>query len=630
MGLSKDHLEGVIIMLKDEFKSVINQSHERCQLMNLSKDLVFSQKILDDVELQQKFAQKRSMIQTASPYMEHLINIVKGYNFFALLTDEEGCILAALGDDKILGEAFRLKMVPGAYMDEESIGTNAMAVVIKTNGPVQLSGEDHYIKEYYRWTCSAAPIKDSNGNLIGVLNLTGYTEQVHPHTLGMVIAAANAIEEMIRAKRRYKLRAVNNKHIETIFNSMPVAIISSDFDGKIKLYNYKASLILGDGENNIKWTNMNEFLSGWDSLKESLVTEQNAESDIYIATSGSSNNYHVTASSIYNPIDNSVDIISVFEKVKAPRKEVFFTFDQIIGQDPNFEKIVTYSKKIANSKSAVLIMGETGTGKNSFAQAIHNYSQRMDGPFVTINCGALPKQLMDIELFGYEEGAYHERKGEGNTGKFEMADGGTILLNEIDELSLDIQIKVQKVLQEGVVVRIGSQTETPVNVRVIATTHKDLKKEVELGRFRKDLFYRLSVLPLLLPPLRQRKGDIKLLVNYFMKQISNDLGKHQVEVPSCYMTMMNEYDWPGNVRELKNVIELIINTETVPVEYFTKYQQEHDLTEGNEKLDLAYIEKEHITRVIRMNNGNISRSAKDLGIRRNTLYNKIKKYELEV
>ncbi|MFA9466107.1 MAG: sigma-54-dependent Fis family transcriptional regulator [Velocimicrobium sp.] len=614
----------------DEYRFSIEDSHKRCKLLKINKDQVYSNKIISDTKLQKKFAQKRKMILTAAPYMEQLINFVKGCNFFALLTDGEGCILNAIGDEKILGEAFNLKMIPGAYMNEESIGTNAMAVVIKTGEPVQLSGEDHYIKEYHRWTCSGAPIKDYQGNLIGVLDLTGYTDQVHPHTLGMVIAASNAIEEMIKVKEFHELQNTNNKHIKTIFNSMPVAIITSDVDGKIKIYNNKAVELFGNDNSNLKANRMSEIINDWDTIKDLILSRDTFEQDISITALYNNTNCHLTANPIYNPVDDSVELVYVFEELKRVKKQAYYTFDKIIGKDETFLKIIYYAKKIADSKSTVLILGESGTGKEVFAQAIHNYSIRMDGPFIAINCGAIPKQLMELELFGYDEGAYVGAKKGGNRGKFEQADGGTILFDEIGELPLDMQIKLQRVLQEGIITRIGSQKSIPVNVRVIAATNKDLKNEVELGKFRKDLFYRLNVLPLYLPPLRERKSDIKPLFHYFMKKLCENLGKKEIEIPKEYFKLMMNYNWPGNIRELENVVELIINTETIPPEYFSQPSDEADAQEEAENLDLAYIEREHLLKVLKKNKGNITKTANDLGIRRNTLYNKMKKYEIKI
>lgn len=625
-------------MMNTDFKSVIELSHERCRNLGIKEELVFSSKIISEAELQKRFAENRNLILTASPYMEQLIKFVKGNNFFALLTDGEGCILNAIGDEKILSEAFDLKMVPGAFMNEESIGTNAMAVVIKTGEPVQLSGKDHFIKAYHRWTCSGAPIKDHHGNLIGVLDLTGYTESVHPHTLGMVIAASNAIEEMIKVKEYNKLQNINNKHINTIFNSMPVAIVTSDINGKIKIHNNKALELLGSKDNRLKANEMDEIIEEWDQVKSNVCSGENISQEINIKALRNKFPCNLTASPIYNSMDDSIEIVYVFEEIKKAKKkneyQAYYTFDKIIGKDENFLKIVQYAKKIANSKSTILILGESGTGKEVFAQSIHNFSNRMDGPFIALNCGAIPNQLMESELFGYEEGAYTGAKKGGNVGKFELADGGTIMLDEIGEMPLDMQTKLLRVLQEGIITKIGSAKPIPVDVRVIAATNKDLKKEVELGRFRKDLFYRLNVLPLYLPPLRQRKGDIPLLIDYFMKNIAEGLGKSEVGIPEAYLRKMINYSWPGNIRELENVVELIINTESIPSGYFDQdfYEDEVLLDNDNDStdLDLDNIEKIHLEKVLKKYNGNITHSAEALGIRRNTLYNKIKKYKIRV
>jgi len=623
-------------MNNTDYKSVIELSHERCRKIGIKEEQVYSSKIISGTELQNKFTENRNMILTASPYMEQLINFVKGNNFFALLTDGEGCILNAIGDEKILSEAFDLKMVPGAYMNEESIGTNSMAVVIKTGEPVQLSGKDHFIKAYHKWTCSGAPIKDYHGNLIGVLDLTGYTDLVHPHTLGMVIAASNAIEQMIKVKEFNKLQDINNRHIKTIFNSMPVSIVTSDIDGKIKIHNKKALELLGNKDKQLKAKEMKEIIEEWDRVKDDIHSGQNISREINIMALRNRFPCHLIANPIYNSQDDNIEIVYVFEEVQKAKKrneyQAYYTFDKIIGEDKSFFKIIQYAKKIANSKSTILILGESGTGKEVFAQSIHNFSKRMDGPFIALNCGAIPNQLIESELFGYEEGAYTGAKKGGNLGKFELADGGTIMLDEIGEMPLDMQTKLLRVLQEGVITKIGSQKPIPVDVRVIAATNKDLKKEVELGRFRKDLFYRLNVLPLYLPPLRQRKGDIPLLINYFMKNITESLNKREIEITEEYLRIMLNYNWPGNIRELENVVELIINTESMPIGYFSQEEYDDDAYSSiyGECLDLAYNEKEHLERVIRIFHGNITHSADALGIRRNTLYSKIKKYNIQV
>jgi PAS domain S-box-containing protein len=642
-------------MNKNIYQNLIKQSKERCADYGITEDQVFSKKMIDHSELQTKFSENRDLILTASPYMEHLMSIVRGNNFFVLLTDKEGCILNAIGDEKILTEAFELKMVAGAYMNEECIGTNAMSLVIKSGEPVQLSGKDHFIKAYHRWTCSGAPIKDANGNLIGALDLTGYSDSVHPHTLGMVIAASNAIEEMLRVKEYNRLQNMTNKHIKTIFNSMPVAILTSDLDGRIKIYNQRAMDLFGNKYKQLSATNVSEIIEEWENIKEAIHLEKHVNRIINIKALRNHFHCQMTASPIYNPQDDSIEIVFVLKEDQTKKivksEQPYYTFDKIMGADSHFVSTIEYAKKIANNRSTILILGESGCGKEVFAQAIHNFSKRVDEPFVAINCGAIPNQLIESELFGYEEGAYTGAKKGGNIGKFEQANNGTIMLDEIGEMPLDMQTRLLRVLQENVITRIGSQRSIPIDVRIIAATNKDLKKEVELGRFRKDLFYRLNVLPLYLPPLRERTRDIAILFQYFMKNLSAKYEKQEFEITEDNMRLLASYSWPGNVRELENVVELIINTEAFPYKYFSENSEQpspmaqfaaiarnlpielreerlEDLDPA--QLDLSYMEKEHIKRVLKLYKGNISQTAAVLGIQRNTLYSKISKYEIQL
>ncbi|MBC3887196.1 PAS domain-containing protein [Acetobacterium paludosum] len=636
------------------YQALIKSSLERCSKFGITEDQIYSKKIIDNAELQVVFAKNRNLILTASPYIEHLMSIVRGKNFFVLLTDKEGCILNAIGDEKILSEAFNLKMIAGAYMNEECIGTNAMSLVIKSEEPVQLSGKDHFIKAYHRWTCSGAPIKDVNGNLIGALNLTGYSDSVHPHTLGMVIAASNAIEEMLKVKEYNRLQNMTNKHIKTIFNSMPVAILTSDLEGRIKIYNQKAVDLCGNKYKQLTATNVSEIIEEWSSVKEAINLEKNVSRIINIKALRNHFPCLMTASPIYNPQDDSIEIVFVLKedqtKINKRHYQPYYTFDKIMGKDKNFVSTIEYAKKISNNRSTILILGESGCGKEVFAQAIHNYSKRMDEPFVALNCGAIPNQLIESELFGYEEGAYTGAKKGGNIGKFEQANNGTIMLDEIGEMPLDMQTRLLRVLQENIITKIGSQNPIAIDVRIIAATNKDLKKEVELGRFRKDLFYRLNVLPLYLPPLKERKSDIYLLFQYFMKSISEKYGKKEIEISEESLMILENYNWPGNVRELENIAELIVNSESFPIKYFiensnqenqalsdslAEYEPAAILREGLEnldpsRLDMSYVEKEHITKVLELFHGNISQTSNVLGIQRNTLYSKIKKYQIQV
>jgi transcriptional regulator with PAS, ATPase and Fis domain len=307
-----------------------------------------------------------------------------------------------------------------------------------------------------------------------------------------------------------------------------------------------------------------------------------------------------------------------------------YTFDKIIGESPTFLQTVAFAKKIADSKSTILLMGESGTGKEVFAQSIQNYSNRRDEPFVALNCGAIPKNLIESELFGYVGGAFTGAKSEGHPGKFEIADGGTLFLDEIGEMPYELQTRLLRVIEEGTVRRIGGNREIPVDVRIIAATNKNLKGEVEKGNFRKDLYYRLNVLPLRLPPLRERKEDIPLLIDYFMERKSRRLNKKKVNVSASTMERLQNYGWAGNIRELENFVELIINTESIPGEISPETIVKSAASETKKILSLAEVEELHIRSALEECSYNITRSAELLGISRNTLYRKLELYKIDV
>ncbi|SHH28223.1 sigma-54-dependent Fis family transcriptional regulator [Clostridium grantii] len=625
-------------------KDFILNSHKRCSECGVNGNIAYSNKILIGNELKNKLEENRQFILTAYPFMEHIYNFVKGSHFFAILTEHEGCILNVFGDEKIIEEAYNLKMIPGAYMDEKSIGTNAMSLVLTEKKPIQISGEEHYINAYHKWTCSAAPIKDSTGKIIGILNLTGYCKNVHLHTLGMVVAASYAIEAMLQSTKDNNSLTKAKKHIEQVFDSISAGIITTDLKGDILNVNKTGLDMFGYDEKTMKKFKIWQLLNGYHSIIEAIEKGKKfTDEDVNVKTKKNKLQYNL---SVY-PVRLTSDIISeytfVFVDVKRRRKlagkilsnGAIYTFDKVIGNNDKFLKTIDYSKKIADSSSTILISGESGTGKEVFAQSIHNYSNRKEMPFIAVNCGAIPRTLIESELFGYEEGAFTGAKKGGNLGKFELADGGTIFLDEIGEMPSDMQIKLLRVIEEGIITKIGGRSSLPVDIRIIAATNKNLKSEVDKGNFRKDLFYRLNVLPLLLPPLRERKDDIANLIEYFMKKTCKRLNKREVKITEEYMNALRNYQWPGNIRELENLVELIVNTECLSGIDLSKQSDladiklvSLDLNVGDEELSLKEAEKKHITKVLNKYEGNVALSAKALKIGRNTLYRKVKEYNI--
>ena len=626
-------------------KEYIKRSHLRCEGMGIGKEQVYSKRILTGEELFQRLSEKRELIENAEPFINQLYGFVKGTDFFALLTDEEGCILTIFGDESILSEAFSYKMMPGAFMDEADIGTNAMGTALVEEMPIQISGDEHYIEAYHRWTCSAAPIRDTQGKIIGTMDLTGYSEQVHPHTLGMVVAAANAIERILQVKEYNEALSMAKIYNETIIDSIASGILTADVDGTIKTVNRTISELFGYSAGEIRKMKAWQLFEGWDQVLASASAHQGyVDEEVFVNSRKNKLQFNLSTYPIIDSRKELRDIIFVFKDVKKVRKlanrimgrQAVYTFDKILGDNQHFRKVVDFAKKVADSRSSILIMGESGTGKELFAQAIHNHSDRQEEPFVALNCGAIPRTLIEAELFGYEEGAFTGAKTTGNPGKFEIADGGTLFLDEIGEMPLDMQTRLLRVIEEGTVSRIGGGKEIVVDVRIIAATNKDLEEEVKKGNFRKDLYYRLNVLPLILPPLRSRKDDIPMLVDFFMKRISKRLNKKPHSLTESQMQQLMEYQWPGNIRELENFIELIINTEAMPSilevgsrESGTKGEiqpQQFAWMPGEEDLSLSEIQKRHILHTLIKYNGNISLSAKALGIARNTLYRNIEVY----
>ena len=633
-------------------KDYIRLSHERCEKYGVEQDRIYSTKIITGDQLFKKMQEKSELIINTEPFMNQLYNFVKGSNFFAILTDEEGCILSMIGDEGILSEAFSLKMVPGAYMDEENIGTNAMGTALAEGKPVQVSGKEHYIEAYHRWTCSGAPIRNANGKIIGALDLTGYSEMVHSHTLGMVAAAVEAIEKMLQIKKYNEDLNITKKYTETIIDSITSGILTSDLNGNIKTVNKHSLEMFGYSGEEIKKMKIWDLFDGWERVKEISIKSKMSilDEDVFVNSRMNKLQFNLSTYPILDDKQNLRDIILVFKEVKKVRKlankimgrQAIYTFDKIIGNNQNFQRVVDFAKKVADSRSNILIMGESGTGKELFAQAIHNYSERRDENFVPINCGAIPKSLIESELFGYEEGAFTGAKRSGNPGKFEIADGGTIFLDEIGEMPLDMQTRLLRVIEEGTVSRIGSTKEIVVDVRIIAAANKDLNEEVERGNFRKDLFYRLNVLPLRLPPLRERKDDIPILVEYFMNRISKRLNKKTIQIHERHMKILLAHEWPGNIRELENLMELIINTESISLSLGKRQivvdlkakddfvHNNHNPMENDYKptLTLEEVERQHIINVLGRCNGNITSTARALGIGRNTLYRKIDYYKI--
>jgi len=366
------------------------------------------------------------------------------------------------------------------------------------------------------------------------------------------------------------------------------------------------------------------LLTAYGNIQDGVLAMKNGAFD-YI-TKGDEND------KIIPLVYRAVEKVQLQRKVEQLQKQLSnkFSFDSIIGNSPVIQNAIMLAKKVAETDTTVLLLGETGTGKEVFAQAIHNNSSRNGRSFIAVNCSAFTKELLESELFGHKAGAFtgaiKDKKG-----LFEEANDGTIFLDEIGEMSAELQAKLLRVLEAGEFIKVGDTKTIKVNVRIIAATNRELQKEIEAGRFRSDLFYRLSVFQIMLPPLRERIKDIPTLANYFAAVFANKTNKPVPVLQKDFLEALQHYQWPGNIRELKNIIErsIILNDEiqltvkNLPVEI--KAMPDPHFSSA---FDLQAIEKQHIQKVLTYVNGNKTEAAKLLNIGLTTLYRKIEEYHL--
>ncbi len=600
------------------------------------------------------------ILSIALPFMEKIYEAVGEIGMIVSFTDANGYVMMSLGDNRVATE---LQIYSGKNVSEENVGTNAVGITLKRGIALQVLGAEHYRQMYHNKTTSAAPIKDENGNILAVLSMSGECSKVHPHTLGMVIASSLAIEHELNLNRINDELRQANEHLDAIMQTISEGIMTITHDGIITDINYFTKKLFKKSYEELIGAHIDEIISRpvlnmlkreqvatYDKpILEMIKSERasNDEKELQFYSNGRKRTVLISFKPIYTrdkSIKEYLIIIRETKKVYSQVNKLFgskaiYTFDDILGDSREINDSIRLAKLVASTDATILLHGESGTGKEMFAQGIHNESQRKNNSFVFINCGAIPRDLVASELFGYVEGAFTSARKGGNPGKFELADGGTLFLDEIGDMPLDTQANLLRVLETKQVVRVGGNEVIPVDVRVIAATHKDLAEEVKKGNFRDDLFYRLNVMPIKTPSLRERRDDIRKLVDFFYAQFTKLDNRKPAIDESFYMTM-KQYNWPGNVRELQNVMQMVTNivgeNENLSSKHLPDYIKE--VTVESEFVDakaehsyvrpLHLLEKEAIICALKASDNNIVQTAKMLEIGRSTLYRKMEKYGL--
>jgi transcriptional regulator with PAS, ATPase and Fis domain len=439
------------------------------------------------------------------------------------------------------------------------------------------------------------------------------------------------------------------QYLNTVLDTLTLGVFTADSEGTIISLNQAATRLMNCKKEFALGKQLEEFIPNWKHIRDQVVNGKkylDEETIIYIGNRKEtfSLNAYVTKDeegNINGMVTSFREMQRVYKLVnKYTGMNARYTFEDIIGESDQIHRIIEYAKTISDSPSTVLIQADSGTGKELFAQAIHNHSNRNENGFVAINCGAIPAPLIESEIFGYDDGAFTGARKGGRMGKFELANGGTLFLDEIGEMPLDMQVKLLRTIQEGYITRVGGDKVIPVDVRIIAATNRDLLEEVGKGNFRMDLYYRLSVIPLTIPTLCDRKEDIPLLIKYFMNLKSLKLQRKIPEMSNDLYLQLLAYNWPGNIRELENFIEKFINLEgnidlagvLFPIQQGQNHANRNSVpdfvTDEEELLSLNELEHRAIVKTLAKLNHNMSQVAKSLGISRNTLYQKLKKYEI--
>ncbi|MGA2479549.1 MAG: sigma-54-dependent Fis family transcriptional regulator [Spirochaetia bacterium] len=614
----------------------ILESWQRCRAFGVDPCRNGECVSVEPAELSNRRALRADLLDAAVPYLHELYKIIEGSKSVITLSDEDGVVLEAVTDEEIM----QFKAFPrrGTVHSEKVNGTNGIGTSLANGSPIQIRAEEHWLKDNHAWACNGAPIR-RDVKLIGSLNLSCPLEVNHEHSLGLIVASVKAIERELDLKASLAQKQSLIQQQNAVLELLDTGIILIDRDGMILSTNRTAREILRT-DADVRGRPVAEIIPAHINFL-SLMSSETALSDqeTVLRLKGKDISLSFSTALVRNATGIEAMVIRVRESKTILKmvhrftgSRAIYSFDDILGSSPGLCKCVELAKTVSRSNLNVLILGESGTGKELFAHAIHANSICRNGPFVAINCGALSRDLIQSELFGYEGGAFTGAKKEGNPGKIELADGGTLFLDEIGELPLDAQVNLLRVLETGEVSRLGGKYAKAVTVRVIAATNKDIYRAISEKVFREDLFYRINTFVLTLPPLRERVADIRTLVNVFLERSSRSMGRNLKGIEADVLSIFERYRWPGNIRELANTIDRAIAVAETPLirvsdlpplyQALESDRSENELGSGrNQDMDqlLSHLEE---------TKGNLREVARRMGVARSTVYNMMRRYQI--
>ncbi len=628
-------------------EKVINRSRERSVKYGIDPHLSGapeSTRLLPG-QLAERIAGQQDFYTLAKAQLDSLYRLLQNTGFCMALADRDGYVLYVVGDPDLVEHFKQRRCIPGYRWTERDMGTCAIGLVLEEQIPIFLPGDRMFSALAQKISNAGAPVYAPDGTkMLGVISLSGYSEKMHVHTLGLVRQSAETVTAHLREGARIQELAIQNQYMSALLASNSRGMVTIDKKGNIVQMNERARTLLNlpsgaegtlfnhcVGEN----FNVSKYLKEGKPFRAREILTSKDKTTQYASFDPIRTKNKEVVGGLITVIQRQ-EMIRIAADMTGSRAH--FTFDSIIHAGETLHATLHLAKIAAKNTTTVLLCGETGTGKELFAQAIHNESDRFNQPFVALNCGAIPKELLESELFGYEEGAFTGAVKGGRPGKLELADNGTLFLDEIGDMPFDMQVKLLRVLQTGEIQRVGGLRTLCVNLRVISATNVDLKEAVAHNKFREDLYYRICTLKIKIPPLRERTEDILPLARHFLQRHERQLNRvFKIQTPEAELAL-KRYHWPGNIRQLESAVERAVHLSQ------DKILKPEDFgisdvaaTAGPDFLHspalpetLACAEKRVLEKTLHYYRGNISKSAASLGVSRPTLYRKMEKYGLEI
>lgn len=614
-------------------RATIEQSWRRCLDFGLDEARRPDFDPLSARRLAEMRERNRALTLHALPVMEGLYQQIVDTESMIVLTDAQGLILHSLGDDGFLQRAEKVALKPGVEWSEREKGTNAIGTAIATLAPTLVHGSEHFLTVNHFLTCSAAPIADPFGRLIGVLDVTGDWRGYHPHTMALVRMSASVIENHLFRGAFPEEIAVHFHARPELIGTLYEGIAVFRTDGTFVTANKSALFQFGTGLDELRGRGFTELFG----VPLPAVLNQLAvrlDRPLHVALSSG---VRVLARIEAGEALARVRAWAVPDPARQPQSrpqraapaDAFGTLEALDTGDPQMAAAIARVRRVIDRDIPILIQGETGTGKELLARAIHRASQRASGPFVAVNCASIPDGLIESELFGYEEGAFTGARRRGCAGKILQANGGTLFLDEIGDMPLALQARLLRVLQERVVTPLAGTRPVPVDVAVVCATHRRLKEAIAAGTFREDLYYRLNGLTVTLPPLRERT-DLEVLVRRILAAL--DPRGAKVGIAAEVLDAFRRHRWPGNLRQLTSLLRTALalldgegelQRAHLPEDFFETETGAGAGGGPDRPASLEKLKANAIERALIEHRGNVSAAARALGISRNTIYRRL-------